>query len=950
MKKLSWLLVVTMLVSCLGYVQAEAITTQSGEQKEAYEWSSVNIGGGGFVTGVISTCDDNIFYARTDVGGAYKLDMSTGKWTMLSGGLTQDYYGGLGVDSIAVDPTNANNVYIFCGYTYVDAEPSLLMRSTDGGKTFTYTELPFQSYGNGKARNVGERLVVDPLATNVLYCATRKQGVWKSEDYGSTWTQIRVNDGTTDSVGSCMVIADSSTPVNGKSTIYVADWKTSGQIYRYSGSDKNWTALDCSNIAGAYPQRYDTYNGKAYITFASTDFESFPESGFLGVLDFATGTIARSNVSWEMDGVAKNYPLSGISIDKNGSGRMIVSTLNTYEDLYWTEPATQTWGEDWGTALFTSTDGGVTWTDVNKTEKIYLKNGGKEWVDDEKPHWSGDVTFLPGDTSKAILTSGNGTYLLSDLFDNDSTVYATFYTEGMEETVVLDMVSPALGAVSFASVAYDAGGFCHTQVTTAPTKRLGTSVADDGSTIVHDKGVAIDRTGIAVCENDPKLMVVCGETETTTDTTVAPLQYSCDNGTTWYDVPNASSYGERGSCAVSANGSNIYWMPTATTDRYTENVGKTLCIFTYNKTSNTWGSITTKDIAGTTISGARVMTDTVNDNIVYVSSNEGLYYSTNKGGSFTKIASSDTARLNRMTVVPGVSGMVYEANGRWSNQSLSVYDITAGTNTVIEGVTACEAVGFGKAAEGKSFPTMFVWGVVNGKTGIFRSIDKGNTWIQINDDNTSFGGPGNGKMLMGDRRNFGRVYMVTYGQGVVYGDTLDNTSSGGSGGGTTENGSITGGTTENGSTANGTTENGSTTGGTTENGTTDNSSSQTNSTEKTTQESTQESTTGSTESTTEQKKTTRKKLAAPKKFKVVAKKKKKIVLSWRKVSGAKKYKVYYATKKKGKYKLYMTTKKTKVTTSKKLKAKKTYYFKVVAVDKKGKLGKASTIKKVKVKK
>ena len=65
---------------------------------------------------------------------------------------------------------------------------------------------------------------------------------------------------------------------------------------------------------------------------------------------------------------------------------------------------------------------------------------------------------------------------------------------------------------------------------------------------------------------------------------------------------------------------------------------------------------------------------------------------------------------------------------------------------------------------------------------------------------------------------------------------------------------------------------------------------------------------------------------------------------------AKKYKIYYSAKKKAKYKLYITTQKTKVTTSKKLKAKKTYYFKVAAVDKNGMIGKESKVKRVKVNK
>lgn len=955
------------LYTVVSSLECTIATTSSTANTASYRWDSVNIGGGGFVTGVIPTCEDNIFYARTDVGGAYRLDTTTGKWTPLSNGLSQKYYGGLGVDSIAVDPSDANKVYIFCGYTYTSTEPSLLMRSTDGGATFTYIELPFQSYGNGTARNVGERLAVDPLCPTTLYCATRQQGIYKSTDSGSTWTQIREYDSSTGKVGTCMVMLDSSHPVNGTSSLYIADWKTSSQFYKYSGSGTTWQTLSTTVCDGAYPQRYAIFDGKAYITFANTDFESGPSEGFLGVLDFSNDTFQKINVSYtDSTNGTKNYPLSGISIDASGSGRMIVSTLNTYEDLYWNENTTQPYGEDWGTAVFTSTDGGSTWTNVNKAERIVLKTGGKDWVSDEKPHWSGDVTFLPNDTSKAILTSGNGTYMLSSLFDDDGKVYATFYTQGMEEIVPLDLVAPKDGNTVLASVAYDAGGFCHEDITTAPSKRLGTSVKD--SVTIGTKGVAIDKTGIAVCENDSNLLVTCGETNTTSGTSVSPLQYSTDNGTTWKDVPGASSYGERGSCAISADGSIIYWLPTATADRYTENVGQTLYCFPYDKTADTFGSVSSQTVSGFTLYGARVMTDTVDNNLVYVSSQEGLYYSLNQGSSFNKITSSDTSRVNRMTVVPGVRGLVYEANGQWSDQSLSYYDIETGTNTLIDAVGNCEAVGFGKAASGCSFPAMYVWGTISGVTGLFRSTDAGTSWVRINDSSTQFGGVGNGKMLLGDRRVFGRVYMTTYGQGIVYGDSQETGSETSEASTTSnqssqDNSSATTTSSQSSSQAPATTTSGQGSSQAPATTTSGQSSSQAPATTTSSQSSSQSSATSTssqndknTPSSSEVSATsttavssTVKKLAAPTKLKGSSKKKGKVTLSWKKVKNAKKYKIYYSKKKKGPYKALVSTSKIKVTFSKKMVSGKVFYFKVTAVDKNGNAGKYSTVKRIKVK-
>jgi hypothetical protein len=93
------------------------------------------------------------------------------------------------------------------------------------------------------------------------------------------------------------------------------------------------------------------------------------------------------------------------------------------------------------------------------------------------------------------------------------------------------------------------------------------------------------------------------------------------------------------------------------------------------------------------------------------------------------------------------------------------------TFSKISGVTYCAAVGFGKEAPGKTYPTIFIYGTVNGISGVHRSTDEGATWIRVNDDAHEYGGPGNGQFVQGDMNVFGRVYMGTVGRGLVYGET-----------------------------------------------------------------------------------------------------------------------------------------------------------------------------------
>jgi hypothetical protein len=57
--------------------------------------------------------------------------------------------------------------------------------------------------------------------------------------------------------------------------------------------------------------------------------------------------------------------------------------------------------------------------------------------------------------------------------------------------------------------------------------------------------------------------------------------------------------------------------------------------------------------------------------------------------------------------------------------------------------------------------------------GLFRSLDGGSHWQRINDDAHQYGGPGDGRFIVGDMNVFGRVYMSTAGRGIVYGEPAE---------------------------------------------------------------------------------------------------------------------------------------------------------------------------------
>ena len=119
------------------------ITTFSFSQ--TYNWKSVAIGGGGFVTGIItSKTEQGVMFSRTDVGGAYRWDAPNSKWIPLLDWNSESETGFQGVESIAMDPQASKNIYMLVGTDYFNSGKTAILRSTDYGNTFAITDVTSQ--------------------------------------------------------------------------------------------------------------------------------------------------------------------------------------------------------------------------------------------------------------------------------------------------------------------------------------------------------------------------------------------------------------------------------------------------------------------------------------------------------------------------------------------------------------------------------------------------------------------------------------------------------------------------------------------------------------------------------------------------------------------------------------------------------------------------------------
>ena len=554
-------------------------------QTSGYTLKHAPIGGGGFVTGLISHKISGDRYCRTDVGGAYRWDAANNKWVQLMDWVNESELGFTGVEALALDPQNANNVYMLGGTSYINGGRTAILKSTDKGNSFTYTDVTskFKAHGNGSGRGNGERLAVDPKNSNILFCGSRANGLWKSTDAGLTWNLAWSGVTTTaNGNGICFILFDpSSNVVNGASQIiYIGVSRTgSGNIYK--STDGGATFTDITATTGFMPHRAALQGTTMYVTYSDGAGPAVNGDGKLYKLNTATG--AWTNVTPVH---SKDYAYGGVSIDPTNVNRVIVSTCG----MYWNNQ----FGTGWGDFVFLTTDGGSTWTLKNGTNATYDANG-MGWSAGGAINWMDCIEFDQDNLNRVRVIGGGGVFTCPDITaTNPSWKYDVI---GIEETALLDGISIPGGP--FISSFGDVSGFVHEPLTSFPSTRLSPLGGYNNTSIAY------------AAANPSKVVRIANEGNV--------VYYSNDKGTTWTAASN--NMGTAGRVSVSSDGGTILHCPAgSTTTYYTTNNGAS------------WSSC-----SGVSLGDAAPVADQVNSNYFYIyhPSTGQLFRSTNKGVSFS---------------------------------------------------------------------------------------------------------------------------------------------------------------------------------------------------------------------------------------------------------------------------------------------------------------------------
>ncbi len=611
----------------------------------------------------------------------------------------------LGIESLAIDPSSPNKLYLSAGIAYLNGGASAILKSDDYGQTFQRIDVTsqFKVHGNGMGRGNGEKLQVDPANGKILYIGTRANGLFKSTDEGLTWRRLDGLDVTTtnNKNGISFVLLDA-----GK--LYVGVSRYGDNMYVSADGGQTFKLMQ-GGPAKLMPHRAVATNGKLVVTFAQ---------GAGPHADKARGEPLEEGGVWQYDmdsgrwadiSPPLNRAYAGITVAPDNPQRMVVSTISYYQMR-----------GGIGDQFYETLDGGKSWKSI-VANGVQIDSNGVSWIAGSFIHWAASIEFDPFDSKRLMTVSGNGVFVSTDIHA-DKPVWK-FEDIGLEESVPLNLVSIPGGPVISAIGDYD--GFRHsdlTQYSPIHTPTMGTT------------------WGLDYAAQQPNVVARAG----------TAIYISHDMALSWKKT--ASIKGIKGQLALSADGKVIVHCPEQSTTCYRS-----------TDEGTSWS-----EVRGLHTERGRAVADPVNPAKFYALAGDRLLVSTDGGASFAPSAAvlASAKGSKAVRAVPGREGEVWVA---LYDGGLARSTDSGASFANLKGVSYAAAVGFGKAAPGASDPTVYIWGEVGGVRGVFRSTDTGASWLRINDDQHQYGGPGDAQFVIGDMNTFGVVYMSTAGRGIVYG-------------------------------------------------------------------------------------------------------------------------------------------------------------------------------------
>lgn len=715
---------------------------------EAYQWSHVAVGGGGFMTGLSFDAGGQTFVARTDVYGAYVWDKDADRWLQL---VTADSFpagsrvqNGIadGAYEIAVAPSRPQRIYV--------AIKGQVFRSEDRGRHFTLAgngnPFPLTWDANGEYRLGGPYMAVDPANPDLILLGAPDSGLWRSADGGGSWQRV------------------ASVPLSVDRAPAPGIQAPASLIWFEPGAKKRIFAMS-----------------SGHGMFASGDHGvSFKPLSPLAQqpMTLRRGAFDRHGTFWAVDDVTKSVwrYRDGVWTDVTQAAGL---PAKSYAAIAANPAADQIVLFDQSGPGFQSVDEGQHWTSV--AHSVTVGQGDPPWLKaaDNAYFATSDIAFDPKVPGRLWVSAGMGVFY-ADLGAGASVAAWTSQTRGIEELVANDVIQPVGQSPIFGG--WDFGLHVKERLdqfstTFGPNERGLISVQQ------MDWSIAAPAT-IITNASDARLGC-CDE-----DGNAVMAGYSEDGGRNWTKFktlptpPGTKDSDARrmsfGTIAMSAGGpDNIVWEPAFNrAPFYTKDRGRSWHqVMLPGAAGDNYGSFEQFFYQRKTLAADRVKPgvfylvhsgDGANGGLA------GLWRTTDGGANWSRMFSGEIAPSSTMAAklraVPGHAGELFFTSGFAYAGDTGLRRSTDGGATwaIVPDVAHVDDIAFGKAAPGAAYPAIYISGRVHEAYGVWRSLDNAKSWQKLTefpagtlDQVTAIGA---------DPDVFGRVYLGYKGSGWIWGE------------------------------------------------------------------------------------------------------------------------------------------------------------------------------------
>ena len=720
--------VLTMLVAPVPAMAQASLPYRS----TPYHWTNVTVGAGGYAPGIVfSPAERGLAYLRSDMGGAYRWDSAAARWVPLQDGNVVSSY--MGIESIAPDPRDPAVVTMAAGMGA--NAPAAILRSTDRGATWVVTKVPFAMGGNEAGRGLGERLAVDPNRTSTLFFGSRHDGLWRSDDAGAHWAKVagfpvaglgkpapRSTHG-----GVSFVLFDPSSGKAGAGSQRIwAGVADPGAVHLYRSDDGGAT---WAPVAGPGPEMLAVKaavaaDGIVYVGYATG----------IGQGDALDGAVWRFSPDGKGQAITPPDHREGGILGVAVSGATVaISTLDRYK---------------LGDTLWLSRDGGAHWDDLGPRSRRdvsatpFLLHEGKGA---DFGHWITGLAIDPFDAGHIAYTTGATVYVTGA--SGAAVVDWAPWVRGIEQTAIITLTSPTGGAHLISGFG-DIAGFVHDDFAVSPQPSFANPYLSNTNTLDYAgrKPSMIVRSG-SLYANRPR---------------DASLGRSEDGGRSWVPVklpamgspPARADLNGEAAISVSADGGTM--LVGTPEPMRTRDGGKT------------W--LRVEGLPGST----RATADKVDPARFYAVDDAHVLGSRDGGAHFVPLPGRglptdlSAARIRNREQQSTLVASPFAAGELWLKLGAQLWRSTDGgaSFALVSGALQVELFGLGKGA-GRT-PSLYAVGTMDGLRAVWRSDDLGKHWARINDDAHQWGQ--RFRVISGDPRVAGRVYLGTDGRGLFYGD------------------------------------------------------------------------------------------------------------------------------------------------------------------------------------